>query len=87
MLRLQRIANDEVVLAVIGYLQGDNVDELSLVLAREPPGRTVVLDLKDLIMVDREAVHLLRECQAKGITLRNCPTYIRVWLAYEEEKP
>lgn len=87
MLRLQRLANDEVVLAVIGYLQADNVDELSLALAREPPGRTVVLDLKDLILVDREAVRLLRKCQAKGITLRNCPSYIRVWLAYEEEEP
>jgi anti-anti-sigma regulatory factor len=81
MLKIQRIANGDVVLAVIGQLQADNVGELSALLAEEPPGQALALDLKDLVLVDRQAVGFLQECEAQGIALRNCPSYIRIWMA------
>jgi len=87
MRKIQRRGNGEVVFTVSGRLQADNVGELSALLAAEPAGRTLVLDLKDLLLVDRDAVHFLRVCEGDGIVLRNCPPYIRAWMAREGEQP
>jgi hypothetical protein len=81
MLKIQRIANGEVVFAVSGRLEADSLSELSVLLALESSGRPIALELHDLVLVDRGAVEFLRACQGKGIVLRNCPTYIRVWMA------
>jgi anti-anti-sigma regulatory factor len=86
MLKIQRNANGDVVFTVAGRLEPDNVGELLQLLAVEPPGRSIVLDLKDLVLVDREAVRFLCRCEGQGIALRNCPPYIRVLMAggYEQ---
>jgi anti-anti-sigma regulatory factor len=86
MLKIQRKANGDTVFTVVGRLEADNVDELRQLLAAEPPGRSIVLDLKDLVLVDREAVGFLRRCEGQGIVLRNCPPYIRGWMAGGEEQ-
>ena len=86
MLKIQRKANGEVVFTVVGRLDADNVGDLLQLLAVEPAGRSIVLDLKDLVLVDREAVRFLRRCEARGIVLRNCPPYIRAWIAGGEEQ-
>jgi anti-anti-sigma regulatory factor len=87
MLKIQRTANGDVVFTVIGRLEADNVSELSALLAVEPHGRTRVLDLKDLVVVDGDAVRFLRMCEADSIVLRNCPPYIRAWMARDGEQP
>jgi hypothetical protein len=51
----------------------------------ELAGRAIVLDLKDLVLVDREAIRFLRRCEGQGIVLRNCPPYIRGWMAGGED--
>ena len=85
MFKIQRIANGDVVLTLIGQLQADNVDELSALLAKEPVGKALALDLKDLVLADRRAIRFLQECEVRGIALRNCPGYIRVWIASGKE--
>jgi len=87
MLKIQRTANGDVVFTVSGRLNADNVSELSALLAAEQRGRTRVLDLKDLVAVDGDAVRFLRMCEADSIVLRNCPPYIRAWMAREGEEP
>ncbi len=86
MLRIQRNENGEVVFTVSGRLAADNVSELVDLLAAEPAGRTVVLDLKNVVLVDRDIVRFLRMCKGDGIALRNCPPFIREWIAREEEQ-
>jgi hypothetical protein len=81
MLKVQRTANGEIVFAVSGQLGADSLCELSTLLALESPTRAVILELKDLVLVDRDAVGFLRSCAEKGIELRNCPQYIRIWMA------
>jgi len=85
MLKIQRTANGDVVFTVTGRLRPDNVGELFALLTVEPAGRTVALDLKNLTLVDREAVRFLRACEGRGILLRNCPAYIRTWMECEAE--
>jgi hypothetical protein len=81
MLKIQRTANGYVVFAVSGRLEAGSLCELSDLLARESSVRAVTLELKDLVLVDRDAVGFLRACVAKGIELRNCPRYIQTWMA------
>ena len=85
MLKIQRKANGEVVFTVSGRLQADNVNQVSALLAAEVSGQTLVLDLKDVVLVDRHTVRFLRAIERDGVALRNCAPYIREWIAREEE--
>jgi len=85
MLKIQRTANGYVVFSVSGRLDADSLRELSALLALESPARAVTLELKELVLVDRESVGFLRACAQKGIELRNCPQYIRTWMASDGE--
>jgi hypothetical protein len=85
MLRIERRANGDVVFRVSGRLIADNVRELAAVLAAEAAGLTLVLDLEDVVLVDRDVVRFLRAREGNGVALRNCPPYIREWIAREEE--
>ena len=87
MLKIQRKANGDVVLTLSGRLDIDSLGELSTVLAAEPAGRTIVLDLKDVVLVDRDTVRFLRARERDGIALRNSPPYIREWIAREGDQP
>ena len=86
MLKIQRKSNGDIVFTLSGRLEADNVSELSALLAAEPR-RAVVLDLKDVVLVDRHVVRFLRTCEGDGVTLRNCPPYIRAWITGEQEQP
>ena len=87
MLKIQRKANGDVVLTLSGRLGVDNMSELSMALGAEPAGRALVLDLQDLVLVDRDIVKFLRACEGGGVALRNCPPYIRAWMARDSEEP
>ena len=86
MLKIQRTTNGHVVFAVSGRLEADSLHELSELLAGECSARAVTLELKDLVLVDRDAVGFLRACAQTGIELRNCPQYIQTWMASDGEK-
>ena len=69
---------------ISGCLDAENVCELCQLIDAEPSGAMVVLDLTDLLLADREAVRVLRNCETSGrIVLRNCPAYVRLWIAAE----
>ena len=86
MLKIQRSANGDVVFTVSGRLDADNVSEMSTLLAEELPDRALVLDLKDVVLVDRYAIRFLGARERKGILLRNCPPYVREWIAREDQQ-
>ena len=77
MFKIQRIDNGVVVLVVMGRLQTDAVDVLCALVASEAAGESLALDLKELVLADRQALRFLRDCEARGIELRNCPGYVR----------
>src|ERR1700733_7084229 len=83
MLKIRRSANGDVVLTISGSLQAGNLDELSTLLGAEPKPRSLVLDLKDLVIVDADAVRFLCACEKDGIVLRNCPRYVSAWMTRE----
>jgi len=83
MLKIMRTANGEVVFALSGRMNEEHVGELKTLFASEAKGRQIVLDLKDLILVDGEVVTFLGHCEADSIQLKNCPAYIREWITRE----
>lgn len=85
MLKVQRTANGDVVFALSGRLEADSLCEVATLLALESSTRAIALELKDLVLVDRDAVGFLRACAEKGIELRNCPQYIRIWMASDRD--
>ena len=87
MLKIQRTANGDVVFAISGRLEVESLGELSALLAQESSTRAVTLELKDLVLVDRDAVGFLRSCAGRGIELRNCPPYIQIWIASDQNEP
>jgi len=81
--RIDRIVTSEslVVLLISGRITGEHVDMLRGVLEQES-GRFAI-DLKSVLLVDREAVKLLALSEAHGTELRNSPPYIREWVTRE----
>jgi anti-anti-sigma regulatory factor len=80
MLKITRTAQGEVVFKVSGQMDAENVAELRTLLSAEADCRRIVLDLKDLTLVDEDAVIFLMRCEADGLTLKNCPGYVREWI-------
>ncbi len=80
MLKIQRSVNRQVVFTVSGRMGPENIAELEALFSSEVNGRRIALDLKDLRLVNQEVVSFLDRCEAGGITLNNCPAYIREWI-------
>ena len=83
MLKITRAANAEVVIKLSGRMAAENLGELEKLISAETDGRRIILDLKDLKLVDQGAVSFLRRCEADSIQLKNCPAYIREWITGE----
>ena len=85
MLRIQREANGQVILRISGRLDGENLAELKQLLQSEEAGRPIVLDLRELTLVDQEAVRFLEQCNSNGIELQNCAPYISEWIERQRD--
>jgi anti-anti-sigma regulatory factor len=82
-LKIQRSANAKIVFTLSGRIEVEDVAELQRLLALETANRLLALDLRDVTLVDREAVKFLANCEADSIELENCPAYIREWIKQE----
>jgi hypothetical protein len=85
-LRIDRSADDGlVVFSLSGRVDADYLGELGRLLESEAGDRRIALDLKEIKLVDRQAVRFLAGCEASGVRLRNCPPYIREWIVRERD--
>jgi anti-anti-sigma regulatory factor len=80
MLKIQRSSNAQVVIKLSGRMDAENIGELDTLVRKEADDRRIVLDLRDLTLVDQDAVNFLKRCEEDNITLKNCPAYIREWI-------
>jgi len=79
MLKITRAANGEVVLTLSGRMDAEGIVELETLLRSEGK-RRIVLDLRNLTLVNQDAVNFLDRCEVDSITLKNCPGYVREWI-------
>jgi anti-anti-sigma regulatory factor len=88
MLKIQRAAQGAFVLFTLsGRIQAADVAELQRLFDLEANKQNLTVDLHEVKLVDRDAVRFLARCEADGITLVHCPTYIRVWIEREKAQP
>ena len=85
MLRIEKEANGQVVLKISGRLDGEHLSQLQDLIESEVANRHIVLDLRELTLVDQDAVRFLSQCESKGIELGNCPPYICEWIARQRD--
>ena len=83
MFKVTRVSNGEVIFKLSGQLGGESIGELEALISAETSDRRIVLDLKDLRLVDQDIVSFLKHREADGIQLKNCPPYIREWIMGE----
>ena len=80
MLRIQRSENNEVVFTLSGQMDDEATAELRTIISSESNGRPIVLDLRNVTLVDENAIAFFVRCEADSITLKNCPAYVREWI-------
>ena len=80
--RIDRVGGNGVLLLLLsGKLTGEHVDTLRMALEEE--SGTVAIDLRNVLLVDRDAVQFLALAEDNGTELRNCPKYVREWVNRE----
>jgi hypothetical protein len=83
-LKIQKSARWEVVVfTLIGRINADEVAELKRLFDVEGQDHRIVLDLKEVKLLNRDAVRFLARCEANGTKLENCPAYVREWIVRE----
>ena len=73
------------VLVLSGRIERPAIAELRRLFELQTNCRDIVLDLKDVVMVDRDVMRFLIRCEADGVTLENCTPYIREWMEREKD--
>jgi hypothetical protein len=69
-----------VVFAFSGRIEEQQLPELASLLEADEEHHEIVFDLAEVRLVHRRVVRFLGECEARGIRLENCPSYIRKWI-------
>jgi predicted metal-binding protein len=83
-LRIDRSVRQGImVFKLSGRIKAEEVAELKALFATDY--RSIVLDLGDVRLADRDAVKFLRDCEADGMKLENCPAYVREWMEREKD--
>jgi hypothetical protein len=86
MLRIERSANGQVMFTLSGRMQTEDIEQFQQLLIVETPGLQVMFDLRDVTLVNQDAVTFLAHCEAKGIRLESCPLHIRNWIDQEKRR-
>ena len=83
-LRIERsVRQGIIVFTLSGRMKAEQVAGLKTIF--DADYRTIVLDLRDVRLADRDAVKFLRNCERDGVKLENCPAYVREWMDREED--
>jgi anti-anti-sigma regulatory factor len=70
---------------LIGRLRAEHLSELKAQITASVP--RIVLELREVSLVDADAVRFLGSCESEGIQLLNCSAYIREWIVRERKTP
>jgi hypothetical protein len=83
-LRIERSARQRFTVFILsGRMEAEQVAELKELF--DCDYRNIILDMRDVRLADRDAVRFLRDCEADGVKLENCPAYVREWMVRETD--
>jgi hypothetical protein len=73
------------VFTLSGRIETPAIAELKRLFELQTSYCDIVVDLKDVSLVGRDAMGFLARCEADGIKLENCAPYIREWMEREKD--
>jgi hypothetical protein len=68
-----------------GRIETQAIAELRRLFELQSDYRDIVLDLKEVGVIDRDAMRFFLRCEADGVKLENCASYIREWMKREKD--
>jgi len=81
-LKIERISGKRrTLIRLSGELRAEQLDQLKDEIERAGP--RVVLDLKEVYLVDIEAVRFLNTCVPRGVAVQHGSPYIKEWMFRE----
>jgi hypothetical protein len=83
-LRIEKVPREHgTTIKLIGRIRAEYLADLKEQIAASAPD--IVLDLKEVSLVDADVVRFLVICESQGIRFDKCSAYIREWIAREKE--
>jgi hypothetical protein len=73
------------VFRLCGRIEKQAIAELSRLFEFQTDYRDIVLDLKEVGVVDREVMRFFMSCEMDDVKLENCTPYIREWMEREKD--
>jgi hypothetical protein len=84
--RIEKAARGRVtVFSLCGRIEKRAIVELRRLFEFQSDYHDIVLDLKEVGVVDREVMCFFMSCEADGVRLENCTAYIREWMEREKD--
>ena len=68
-----------------GRIEKEAIAELERLFECQTDCRDIVLNLKDVGVIDRDVMRFFVRCEADGVKLENCARYIREWMQREKD--
>ena len=84
--RIETAARGKLTIFVLsGRIENKAIAELRRLFELQTDHCDIVLDLKEVGVIDRDALHFFAGCEADGVKLENCAPYIREWMEREKD--
>ena len=83
--RIETAARGRFTVFTLGRIEKPAMAELKRLFECQRDYRDIVLDLKDVSVIDREVMRFLAHCEVDGVKLENCTPYIREWMEREKD--
>ena len=84
--RIETVARGRFTVFVLsGRIETPAIAELRRLFELQTDYHRIVLDLKDVSVIDREVMRFFLRCEAVGVKLENCTPYIREWMERERD--
>jgi hypothetical protein len=68
-----------------GRIEKQAIAELRRLFECQTDYRDIILDLKDVSVIDRDAMLFFVQCETDAVTLESCTPYIREWMNREKD--
>jgi predicted metal-binding protein len=68
-----------------GRIEKAAIAELKRLFELQTDHSDMVLDLKDVGVIDRDVMRFFMHCEEHGVKLENCAPYIREWMEREKD--
>ena len=84
--RIENAARGRITVFVLsGRIETPAIAELKRLFELQSDCHDIVLDLKDVSLVDRDVMRFFVSCEADGVKLENCAPYLREWMEREKD--